>query len=295
MDVLVQAIVSGLVLGSLYALMTVGLAVAYGCLRTLNMAQGAFSMVGGYVAYFIVSSLGLPSILGLLAGMVAGAAFGVLAEFLAVKPFAGRKNVNVPMSVYMATLALAVISANAVTATIGAHFYAIPPLLGGEVRLFGGVSISWHSILIAVVSVGALVSFRILLKKTRHGLSLVAVSQQYDAARLMGVSPQAVYTTAMALAGALGGLAGVLLAPLYFISPFAGDAPLWKAIVVAVFAGLGSIGGAIWAALAIGLIEALSATYVSSAWSMSILFFVVLVVLMFKPNGLFGTAEEERL
>jgi len=144
----------------------------------------------------------------------------------------------------------------------------------------------------AFICLGAL---SLLLNRSRHGLSIMAVAQEFDAARLMGVPAKRVYYVTMALAGLLGGIAGVLLAPLYFVSPSAGDLPILKALTVAVVAGLGSIRGTIYAAFIIGLIEALTATYVGSLWSLPVLFGIIVVFMIVRPYGLLGKPEEERL
>ena len=131
---------------------------------------------------------------------------------------------------------------------------------------------AWQQIAVAVVAFLCLGGLSLMLSRTRQGLSIMAVAQQFDAAKLMGVPAGRVYWVTMALAGLLGGIAGVLLAPLYFVSPSAGDLPILKGLTVAVVAGLGSIRGTIYAAFIIGLIEALVATYVGSLWSLPVLF-----------------------
>ncbi len=295
MDTFIQALISGLIMGSVYAVMTMGLTLVYGCLRTLNMAQGLFGVAGGYVAWFIVSQAGLPSWLGVIGAALAGALLGVVTFYLAVRPLLGRKDVDFEMLAYITTLVVSIMLTSAFTLVFGARNKAIPPLLGGSLKITSTVSVTWHLVLVAVLALLILGALSVFLNRTRYGLSIMAVAQQMDAARLNGVSVQSVYIGVMALAGVLGGMAGVLLAPLYFISPTAGDLPLLKGLIIAIFAGLGSIRGTIYAALILGLFEALAATYVSSMWSLPLLFVLIVVVMLVRPYGLFGKPEEERL
>jgi branched-subunit amino acid ABC-type transport system permease component len=294
-DTFIQALISGLIMGSIYAVMTMGLTLVYGCLRTLNMAQGLFGVAGGYMAWLVVSQAGLPNWLGLIAAGVAGALLGVVTYYLAVLPLLGRKDIDFEMSAYITTLVVSIMLTSAFTLIFGSRNKAIPPLLDGSLRITSTVSVTWHLVLVAVLALLILGALSYFLNRTRHGLSIMAVAQQMDAARLAGVSVQRVYIGVMVLAGVLGGIAGVLLAPLYFISPTAGDLPLLKGLIIAIFAGLGSIRGTIYAALILGLFEALAATYVSSMWSLPLLFVLIVAVMLVRPYGLFGKPEEERL
>jgi branched-chain amino acid transport system permease protein len=274
METLVQALISGLVFGAIYAIMTMGLTLVYGCLRTLNMAQGAFGMVGGYAAWVITTDMGAPPIVGLFVGALAAAGIGILTHFISIKPLVGRKDIDFEMTAYISTLVVAIMFSAAIILLFGARNKAIDPLIEGRLKVFGTVTVAWQQIAVAVVAFICLGGLSLMLSRTRQGLSIMAVAQQFDAAKLMGVPAGRVYWVTMALAGLLGGIAGVLLAPLYFVSPSAGDLPILKGLTVAVVAGLGSIRGTIYAAFIIGLI---------------------VVFMIVRPYGLFGKPEEERL
>ena len=295
MDTFAQAIISGLVFGAIYAIMTMGLTLVYGCLRTLNMAQGAFGMVGGYAAWVITTDMGAPPIVGLVVGALAAAGVGMLTHFISIKPLVGRKDIDFEMTAYISTLVVAIVFSAAIILLFGARNKAIEPLIDGRLTVFGSVTVAWQQIAVAVVAFLCLGGLSLMLSRTRQGLSIMAVAQQFDAAKLMGVPAGRVYWVTMALAGLLGGIAGVLLAPLYFVSPSAGDLPILKGLTVAVVAGLGSIRGTIYAAFIIGLIETLVATYVGSLWSLPVLFAMIVVFMIVRPYGLFGKPEEERL
>ncbi len=295
MDTFVQAIISGLVFGAIYAVMTMGLTLVYGCLRTLNMAQGAFGMVGGYAAWLVTTNAGAPPIVGFIAGAAAAAGVGVLTHFISVRPLVGRKDVDFEMTAYISTLVVAIMFSAAIILLFGARNKAIEPLVEGRLKVFGTVTVAWQQVAVAVVAFLCLGGLSLMLSRSRQGLSIMAVAQQFDAARLMGVPAGRVYWVTMALAGLLGGIAGVLLAPLYFVSPSAGDLPILKGLTVAVVAGLGSIRGTVYAAFIIGLIEALVATYVGSLWALPVLFALIVLFMIVRPYGLFGKPEEERL
>lgn len=295
MAVLLQAFISGVVIGAIYAIMTVGMTLVYGSLRTLNMAQGAYVMIGGYAAWLLYMHFGISPWIGLLAAAFTGAVFGIATEFFSVRPLVGRKDIDFEMVAYISTLAVTIILAAGALLLFGAESKAIPPLIGGGLSLPGGVVLTWQSVMILVISLVSLAALSWFLNSTRHGLSVRAVAQELDAARLVGVQTTRVYTLTMALAGSLAGIAGVLLAPLYFISPGSGDLPLLKGLTVAILAGLGSLRGTIYAALLMGLIESLSSTYVGTGWSLPIMFVIIILVLIVRPNGLFGLQQEERL
>jgi branched-subunit amino acid ABC-type transport system permease component len=291
----VQAVVSGLVFGSLYSLMTVGMTLIYGTLRTLNMAHGSMIMIGGYVSWVLFDSFGWGPLPGLVAASVVAFVFGVVIQQVAVRPLIGRPGVDFEMTAFISTFAVTIVLANLALRVYGARSKAVPPVIHGRLRLIDGVSVSNHSIVMAVVAVASLVALGLFLSRTRYGLGISAVAQQLDAARLMGIPVQRIYNLTMGVSSALAAVAGVLLASVFFVSPNAGDQPLLKALIVAIFGGLGSIRGTILAAYIIGLLEALISTYLGVKWSLPLLFLVIMLVMLVRPTGLLGKPEEARL
>ncbi|HYF12060.1 MAG TPA: branched-chain amino acid ABC transporter permease [Actinomycetota bacterium] len=295
MSAFLQAVVSGLVTGSVYALMTVGMTLIYGTLRTLNMAHGSMIMVGGYVAWMVFSGFGFGPILGMVAAALVTFAFGIVIQQVAVRPLIGRRGVDFEMTAFISTFAVTILLANVALQVYGARNKAVPPVIRGRLHLIEGVSVSWHSLVMAAIAVGTLTALGAYLSKTRYGLAISAVAQQLDAARLMGIPAQRVYNLTMGVSSALAGIAGVLLASVFFVSPNAGDLPLLKALIVAIFGGLGSVRGTILAAYIIGLAEALVSLYLGVKWSLPVLFLSIMVVMLFRPTGLLGKPEEARL
>ena len=295
MSAFLQAVVSGLVTGSIYAVMTVGMTLIYGTLRTLNMTQGAMVMIGGYVAWMVFDGLGWGPILGGVAAAVVGFAFGVAIQQAAIRPLIGRRGVDFEMTAFISTFAVAIVLSNVALQIYGARSKAVPPVIHGRLHLLEGISVSWHSVVVAGIAVGTLLALGAFLSKTRYGLAISAVAQQLDAARLMGIPAQRVYNVTMGVSSALAAIAGVLLASIFFVSPNAGDLPLLKALIVAIFGGLGSVRGTILAAYIIGLAEALVSLYFGVKWSLPLLFLSIMIVMVVRPTGLLGKPEEARL
>jgi branched-subunit amino acid ABC-type transport system permease component len=281
-----QAIVSGLTTGSIYAVMTVGMTLIYGTLRTLNMAHGSMVMIGGYVAWMLA---------GIVAAAIVAFAFGMVIQQIAVRPLIGRRGVDFEMTAFISTFAVTIILSNLALQIYGARNKAVPPVIHGRLQLIEGVSVSWHSLVMAGIAVGTLLALGAFLSKTRYGLAISAVAQQLDAARLMGIPVQRVYNLTMGVASVLAAIAGVLLASVFFVSPNAGDLPLLKALIVAIFGGLGSVRGTILAAYIIGLGEALVSLYLGVKWSLPLLFLSIMIVMLVRPTGLLGKPEEARL
>lgn len=295
MSIFLQGVISGLILGAVYSIMTVGLTLIYGSLRTLNMAQGGFIMVGGYAAWLAFLHFGLSPWLGLFVAAGIAAACGVVMYFTALHPVVGKKDIDFGLTAYMSTMMFNLILVNLAIILFGARNKAIPSLIEGGFTLPGQIHVTWHAVAIAVVAAVSLGFLAWFLNRVRHGLAVMAIAQDLQGARLMGVNTWMIYAVAVALAAALGGIAGVLLAPLYFIFPTAGALPLLKGIIIAVLGGLGSIRGTVYAAFLVGIIESLSSTYFGTQWSLPILFMIVVVVLAVRPWGLAGLPQEERL
>ena len=293
MGAFLQAIASGLILGAIYAVMTVGLTLIYGALRTLNMAHGTLTMVGGFVAWGLITVLGLPPIVGAGAAFVVAFGLGVVIYRLAVAPLIGHKDFE--LVGFISTLAVAMIMQNAMLLVFGARNKPVDPLLPGSLPLPFQITVTWHQVLMAGVAIAVLIALQFFLTRSRHGLAVVAVAQNLDAAKLMGVDARRIYAATMGLSAGLAAIAGVLLAPIFFVSPNAGDIPLLKAIIVAIFGGMGSVRGTILGAFVIGLVEAVASTYLGAKFALPVLFGVVFVALTVRPNGLFGLSQETRL
>lgn len=293
MGAFLQAMVSGLVVGSIYAVMTVGLTLIYGALRTLNMAHGTLLMIGGFVVWGLSTVLGLPVLVGAAGAFVVAFVLGVVIYRLAVAPLIGHREFE--MVGFISTLAVSMIIQNLMLVIFGARNKPVEPIVPGLIPLPFQITITANQVLMTITAVVVLFALQLFLTRSRHGLAVVAVAQNLDAAKLMGVNARMIYAVTMGLSAGLAAIAGVLLAPLFFVSPNAGDIPLLKAIIVAIFGGMGSVRGTIVAAFLIGLVEEYASLYLGAKFALPTLFAVVFVTLTIRPNGLFGLSQEQRL
>ena len=292
MEKLFQAVYSGILYGSVYGLMAIGLTLIWGALRMLNLAHGSLYLVGGYVAWTGLNVLGLPMLPAFALGIIGAAIVGLLIQVLLINRILGRPEFfNAAM---IATVGASIAIESAVLILFGARVKQMPPVISGQFKV-GAVLISYQAL---VIIAAAAVSFALLwlfLGKTRRGLAIQAVSQQMDAARLMGIPTVASFMIVMTISGALAGLAGVLLSSVFYLAPTAGFNPMIKALVVTIFGGLGSVKGTIWAAYAIGLMEAFLQVYFGAGAALPGLFLFMIIVLIIRPSGLFGLGEAQRL
>lgn len=286
-ETLISTLLSGVVLGALYALMASGLSLVWTTLGVFNFAHGALMMIGAFVAWTVSEGLGLGIGAGLVAGVAAAALLGVLMEYLVVRPFYGRRNLL--LITVMTTLAVMIILEKGAQIIWGARLKQLPRLVEGDVSIFGAV-ISRHEALIVVIAPAILAALWAFATRTRIGRSLRAVGQNQDAAGLLGINVPFTFALAFGLGAALAGLTGVLLGGIRFVTPNLGLEPLVKAMIVVIFGGLGSLGATVGAAFVIGLAEAFLVLVVGLYWTPFALFLGLIIVLVFRPNGLFGRA-----
>lgn len=287
MDLLLTTLVSGAVLGSLYALMASGLSLVWTTLGVFNFAHGALMMIGAFVAWTVSEPLGLGLWAGLIAGVGAAALLGVVIEFLLVRPFYGRPNML--LITVMTTLAAMIILEKSAQMIWGARLKQLPRLVEGDVSFLGAV-FSAHEALIILIAPVILIALWAFATRTAIGRSLRATGQNQDAAALLGINVPLTFALAFGLGAALAGLTGILLGGIRFITPSLGVEPLVKAMIVVIFGGLGSLGATVGAAFVIGMAEAFLVLFVGLYWTPFMLFLGLIIVLIFRPNGLFGRA-----
>lgn len=295
MNQLLQALVSTVIQGSLLAMIAIGMTLVYGTLRVLNMAHGVMVMLGGFAAYTTLQRVGVPIWTTLIVAALATFVLGIGVYFVAVRPLVDRPGTDFEMTSFISTFAAATIVTNLILMVYGPRQKPFDPLVSGRLQITDSVSITWHNVLVCVIAVLSLVALGAFLSKSRYGLAISAVAQNLPAATLMGIPAQRVFALTMGISAALAGVAGVLLAPVYFVSPNAGDLPLLQALIVVIFAGLGSVRGTIYAAFVIGAIQAVVSIYWSSTYALPVLYLVIVVVLAVRPYGIAGKPQEARL
>jgi branched-subunit amino acid ABC-type transport system permease component len=292
MEKLFQAIYSGILYGSIYGLMAIGLTLIWGALRMLNLAHGSLYVVGGYVAWTALNQWELPALPSFALGVIAAALVGLLIQVLLINRLLGRPSFfNASM---IATAGAAIVVDSAMLLIFGPRVKQMPPVIEGHFRTLG-VVIQYQGLVIIVVAAISLVLLGLFLRRSRYGLAIQAVSQQMDAARLMGIPTVLTFMIVMTISAGLAGLAGVLLSSVFYLAPTAGFNPMVKALVVTIFGGLGSVKGTIWAAYVIGLLEAFLQVYFGAGWALPGLFLFMMIMLVIRPTGLFGLGEVQRL
>lgn len=284
---LAGVLAGGIVLGALYALMAAGLAVVWTTLGIFNFAHGTFIALGAYIAWQAGSSdaLGLGYGAGLAITVPAMFAIGVVSYFLLIKPF--ERSRDIVVTTVITTLAGATILENLITLIWGARNKQIEGTLSGEIDLLGA-RFSANEVTTIGVSLVGLLLLGLFLRRAPLGRAMRAVAQNREAAQLMGINVTLLYALAFGLSVAMAGLAGVFIGSIRFMSPTMGTDPLMKALIVVIFAGVARFTGPIYAAFIVGILESFTVYYVGLYWSPTVLFAVMIIVLIIKPEGLFG-------
>ena len=292
MDTAFQILVSGLTLGAMYAISTVSLSLIWGALNVLNMAQGALLTFGGYVAYTAFSLMGLGVPLSILFSVLAGGAFGLLMYVAVVRQMLNNEGFEV--NVIIATVGVGTVLEALLQKLFGAYPIRQPLTVEGGFFV-GGTHVPYNSVIIVLGSAILMVLLSVLLSRTRMGRAVRAVSQSRDAARLMGVPVNLVYAQVFALAGGLSAASGIMLSTITTLAPTMGYDPMLKAFIICVVAGLGNVMGALYAAFLLGLFEAFIQFAFGVRFAFAGMLLVVIFVLVWKPNGLFGRTKVNRL
>ncbi|VFR27063.1 High-affinity branched-chain amino acid transport system permease protein LivH (TC 3.A.1.4.1) / Branched-chain amino acid transport system permease protein LivM (TC 3.A.1.4.1) [plant metagenome] len=290
---LLAALISGLGLGSMYGLMALGFHITYSVSGTVNFAQGSSMMLGAVLCFTFAQTLGWPMPLAILLALLLCAVYGVLVEVIAVRPFASRDS----NAWLMSTVALGIVLDNVVMHTFGREPRSLPsPLADAPVALGGlGLGIYPLQLLIPVLGLALAAALHVVARRTRWGTALLAVVQNRDAARLMGIPIKRAIAAAFALSTLLAGVAGVLIAPLFNVNADMGTLFGLKAFAVAILGGIGSAWGVMLAGLLFGVAEGLVTVTLGSSHTQIITFSLVIVALACKPNGLFGRAEVKKV
>ena len=284
-------LISGISLGSVYAIIALGYTMVYGIAKMLNFAHGDVIMVGGYVSLLAMSALGLPWWLGVLLAMAACTVLGVIIEGLAYKPLRAAPS----LAVLITAIGVSYFLQNAAQLLWGASPKSYTPIVGGSVSL-GGLTISGISLLTIAMCVVIMVGLTLFTSKSRMGKAMRACSEDKGAAQLMGINVNRTISLTFAIGSALAAIAGVLLCSFNTsLMPTTGSMPGIKAFTAAVFGGIGSIPGAFLGGMLLGIIESLSKAYISTQLANSIVFAVLIITLLVRPAGLLGRYVPEKV
>ncbi|MBS6955526.1 MAG: branched-chain amino acid ABC transporter permease [Enterocloster asparagiformis] len=287
-------LINGISLGSVYAIIALGYTMVYGIAKMLNFAHGDIIMVGAFSAFTVISTLGMPPVLGVLASIIVCTVLGVTIERIAYKPLRGASPLAVlitaiGVSYFLQNLALLIFGSNTKQFT---SVVSLPTLKLAD----GALSISAVTIITILTCIVVMVALTSFINKTKMGQAMLAVSEDNGAATLMGINVNGTIALTFAIGSALAAVAGVLYCSAYpNLSPYTGSMPGIKAFVAAVFGGIGSIPGAFIGGIILGVIEALSKAYISSQLSDAIVFAVLIVVLLVRPTGILGKKINEKV
>lgn len=292
MDTFTQVLSSGLTLGAMYALSTIGLSLVWGSLNMLNMAQGALLTIGGYASFAAITGLGLPPAVALPVAMLTGLVAGVLIYVLVVRFM--LHDPAFETNVIIATVGLAIIFENVVLKLFGAYPFK-QPFAVADGFYVGAVHIPWQNLLIVIASVALMAATAWLITHTRMGRAIRATAQNRDAAALMGVPVRRVFAQVLALGGVLAAVSGVMLSSITTLAPTMGYDPMLKAFIICVIAGLGNTLGALCAAFVLGVFEAFVQYRFGVRFGFPALLLLVIVALVWRPDGVFTRRRAVRL
>ncbi|MDD6047652.1 MAG: branched-chain amino acid ABC transporter permease [Christensenellales bacterium] len=289
---LIANLISGLSLGSIYALIALGYTMVYGIAKMLNFAHGDIIMVGAFAVITTVSMLGFPPILAIAASIVCCVVLGVCVERIAYKPL--RK--SPPLAVLITAIGVSYFLQSLALLIFGSTQHSFPKVISVPAIQLGSLTIQGNMLVTLAVMVVIMIAMSLFISKSRTGKAMRAVSEDRDAAELMGISVNRTITITFAIGSALAAVAGVFYGTTYgFIGPYTGSMPGIKAFVAAVFGGIGSMPGAMLGGILLGVIENLAKRYISTELSDAIVFAVLIIVLMVKPTGLLGKQVNEKV
>jgi branched-chain amino acid transport system permease protein len=292
MTVVLQQVINGAVLGSLYVLVALGLTLVYGVLVQINFAHADIVTLGAFSAYFFMHGVGGGYIPSIAVALVVGAALGWLMNAAIFAPLQKRGSELLPL---IATIGVSVMLENAMLAWFGPVPYAFESPLSNDVIRFGGVFITLQNVLIIAVSIATIALLYAFLKLTFLGKALRAVSQDRETAGLMGIDPNRLVMLTFVIASALAGLAGAMLGPVLVLTPFAGTSVIVKAFAIVIIGGFGNVEGTIIAGLLVGLIESFTTQYLEPGMIDIVVFGLLLAMLAIRPTGLIAEKREENV
>lgn len=290
----ISYLINGMSLGSVYAIIALGYTMVYGIAKMLNFAHGDVIMIGSYVVFHTVSVMGMPPLVGVLLSMVVCTALGITIEKIAYKPLRGTS----PLAVLITAIGVSYFLQNVALLTFGADSKTFTSVVNiPALKLAGGdLIISGVTIVTIVACIVIMIGLSCFIKYTKAGKAMLAVSEDKQAAALMGVNVNGTIALTFAIGSALAAIAGVLLCSAYpTLSPYTGAMPGIKAFTAAVFGGIGSIPGAMIGGLLLGIIESLSKAYISAQLADAIVFGVLIIVLLVRPTGILGKKINEKV
>ncbi|MEO0313733.1 MAG: hypothetical protein RI928_189 [Pseudomonadota bacterium] len=277
-----EILIYGAVTSAIYAMLAVGFTLIFGVARVLNLAHGSFYALGAYGAYVLTSVMGLPLWLAAILAVAGVSVFGVLVEKILIRPLRYSQ-----LGVLMITLAIALVVEQTLFLTFGSEYRNVPAFVDTKINI-GGVDVAGQRLLTLIVAGVSISLLYLFIQRTRLGSAILAISQDADAAKYMGIPSDRIFSLVMAISAALAALAGILAGPFLSVQPSMHLLPIVKAFAIVVVGGLGSIPGSILAAFMLGYAETIVAYEISTSWTEIVSVLATLLMLVFRPAGIFG-------
>jgi branched-chain amino acid transport system permease protein len=286
-DELLQHLVNALILGSTYALLGIGLTLIFGIMRVVNFTHGELYALGAYAVFFLEVSLGVNFFLALVLAVIVGCAVGAAIEFVLLRPLLDA-DIDTTMLVMIGAW---IVMQNTELLYWGGVSKAVMTPFPDEPLQIGPVFVSWLRLFVLVVALVLIGATYALINRTKLGKAMRATFQDRDTAALMGVNIKGIYTATFAIGSGLAAAAGALLGPVFLVTPSMGDLASLKAFAIVILGGLGNITGATLGGFILAFVEEIGAGYISSGYRDAMGFLIIIIVLLFKPTGLFARAE----
>ena len=287
-----QQLVNGLSIGSIYALIALGYTMVYGIIKLINFAHGDIYMLGAYVGFISIAQLHLGFFPALLLAMVVCGVLGVIIERIAYKPLRNATRI----AALITAIGVSYFLEYSTQKIMGPGVKTYPSVLSNQTFHVFGIQIQMQRIYILAITIILMLALQFIVRKTKIGRSMRAVSVDADAAKLMGINVDATISYTFAIGSALAGAGGVLVGMYYnTINPLMGMVPGIKAFVAAVFGGIGIIPGAMFGGFFIGIVEALVTAYGSSLYKDAVVYAILILILIIKPAGLLGKHVKEKV
>jgi branched-chain amino acid transport system permease protein len=291
--VALQQAINGIVLGSLYVLVALGLTLIYGVLVQINFAHADVVTIGAFAAYFFTFTFGGNYLISIGVALMVGAVLGWVVNAAIFAPLRERANELLPL---IATIGVSVLLQNAMLLWFGPIPYAFDSPYSNEViRFWGGTFITWQNVIIVVVSTLTIALLYAFMRFTITGKALRAVAQDRETAGLMGINPDQLIMLTFVIASALAGMSGAMLGPILVLTPFAGTTVIVKAFAIVIIGGFGNVEGTIIAGLAVGLIESYTTQLINPGLTDIVVFTLLLLMLALRPTGLIAEKREENV
>ena len=279
-----QQVANGLVIGSMYALMSIGMMLILGIMSVINMSHGEFYMLGGMICFSLVEKLGMNYFVALPFAAVSVALIGLVAQQVVVRPLDGR-----PWhTTFLTTFGLSMILRDVAQIIWGADPLEVPSPLARKKVVLGEIFLTQQRIFILVSGVALIGVLYVFIRKNRVGIAMRAMVRDREAAAMMGINTGAINRLTFGLGAATAAFAGALLGGIFNVFPTMGELPLVKAFAVVIMGGMGNVQGILFSGLILGVSESLAASFISLGYADAISFALLITVLLFRPQGLFG-------